>query len=897
MSNKLINTMTPDGSHQVMNSNNADVDFKGLKVSDAPTEDTDVMNQAATKAIMAKDAYRTPIAVVDSTSTSKPTGTSATIDTYTLVEGDRVLFTALTTDNNTVWKVTGIGTALVWTLETDGQAGTGSATEGDNFWASNGTEGNAQYAFDGGSWVKPAAGSMSFGGEPPAVGSSTSGTAGTASTASRSNHSHDLGEHAHTGSTDGGALSYMSNPMTAIGQLIYGGVSGVATALAVGVAGAVLVSGASAAPSWSTNFKIDSATISVGSFTSASASLTPLMKLGENVASGGNNWMEFGSTGSKSTIGEQYGAQNGFVFGANMQSKSTSSDAWGLIGVTYSGACLTTSGGRPFAVFGFAPSASSYALSDANAFMRITNTGASFIGFASPTADVAHTMYGYYLDLDNKKTGAVQSYIRFKALGSQMGAIGSTTANCFEVWNAADTAKNFYITNAGQCNYGPVNYVGVHIFNGYISETVLKTGGGNEIHLLPKLDADGDVYWGYAGYNGGATRSRGTYFCGGKNNIFGYYTGAGIWNFGLSSYTGGTLVTFNGVSDSRVQFGTSTGIFGIGRDINSTYLTFNGTTYNGGNYVESKASTQIMTGIGGFYFKTAPAGTAGNAITYTNAATCSLTGAWTLGVVDGLNNLTIPIGQTSGGMLIKGSGSYGFSIGSKYGSGTTIIASNAYSNSTASDAWYASTVSTGVGSTAIYMGVLNTQKAFDFRYRSVASATPSSADTYFGTSLGSCSSGGVWILGYTGMGDYHILYGYGINFPNVITASSSTNAVFSSNLLVKASSSSLRYKENIATYYDGALEKVRRLRPVTFTYKESHCKDDWMQIGFIAEEVAVVEPGLIDYMDNTITGEKRSIIENVKYAQMTALLTKAIQEQQAIIESQAARIAVLELAA
>lgn len=44
--------------------------------------------------------------------------------------------------------------------------------------------------------------------EPPSVSSSSSGAIGNNTTVARSDHSHDLGTHSHTGSTDGGALSY-----------------------------------------------------------------------------------------------------------------------------------------------------------------------------------------------------------------------------------------------------------------------------------------------------------------------------------------------------------------------------------------------------------------------------------------------------------------------------------------------------------------------------------------------------------------------------------------------------------------------------------------------------------------------------------------------------------------
>jgi len=62
---------------------------------------------------------------------------------------------------------------------------------------------------------------------------------------------------------------------------------------------------------------------------------------------------------------------------------------------------------------------------------------------------------------------------------------------------------------------------------------------------------------------------------------------------------------------------------------------------------------------------------------------------------------------------------------------------------------------------------------------------------------------------------------------------------------------------------------VARLRPVSFQWKDRDVRD----LGFVAEEVAEIDPLLATYNDQ---GE----IEGVKYRQLTAVLVNAIQEQQ-----------------
>jgi hypothetical protein len=85
-------------------------------------------------------------------------------------------------------------------------------------------------------------------------------------------------------------------------------------------------------------------------------------------------------------------------------------------------------------------------------------------------------------------------------------------------------------------------------------------------------------------------------------------------------------------------------------------------------------------------------------------------------------------------------------------------------------------------------------------------------------------------------------------------------------------SSSLRYKSNVESFF-GGLGVVKRLRPITFNWKDGGMAD----VGFGAEEVERVEPRL------TIRN-KQGDIEGVKYAQLTTVLVNAVKEQQAQIE-------------
>lgn len=82
--------------------------------------------------------------------------------------------------------------------------------------------------------------------------------------------------------------------------------------------------------------------------------------------------------------------------------------------------------------------------------------------------------------------------------------------------------------------------------------------------------------------------------------------------------------------------------------------------------------------------------------------------------------------------------------------------------------------------------------------------------------------------------------------------------------------SSERFKENITDLTYG-LEDVMMLRPVSYNYKKEINPDQSARIGFIAEEVAIIIPEVVDF-------EEDGSPQSIDYEKLVALLTKAIQE-------------------
>jgi hypothetical protein len=98
-------------------------------------------------------------------------------------------------------------------------------------------------------------------------------------------------------------------------------------------------------------------------------------------------------------------------------------------------------------------------------------------------------------------------------------------------------------------------------------------------------------------------------------------------------------------------------------------------------------------------------------------------------------------------------------------------------------------------------------------------------------------------------------------------------------------SSSRRWKRNVATI-DKALNKVLKLRGVTFDWDEKH--GGRHSIGFIAEDVGQVIPEVVQYEKNGVDAM------GMDYSKVTAVLVEAVKEQQAQIEALKKEIEILK---
>lgn len=104
-----------------------------------------------------------------------------------------------------------------------------------------------------------------------------------------------------------------------------------------------------------------------------------------------------------------------------------------------------------------------------------------------------------------------------------------------------------------------------------------------------------------------------------------------------------------------------------------------------------------------------------------------------------------------------------------------------------------------------------------------------------------------------------------------------------------STTSDIRAKDNIHNLV-GSLNKIMKLRPVTFNYSSdyisSHPGYDGKHTGFIAQEVKEIFPSMVSTTKETINGKVIPDFLLLNQGDMVPLLVKGMQEQQVIIETQ-----------
>jgi hypothetical protein len=320
-------------------------------------------------------------------------------------------------------------------------------------------------------------------------------------------------------------------------------------------------------------------------------------------------------------------------------------------------------------------------------------------------------------------------------------------------------------------------------------------------------------------------------------------------------------------------------------------------------YINTAAATRYLQFSGAHSWYTAASGTAGNAITFTQAMTLNASGRLQLGAtVPGTFDMAILSGTdaTANDLTLYGPSTAQIRLQFSRSGGTGrgevgydmandvmrfVTSGSERARITSGGKMLVGTTSTSGtltvdGVDAVSTGSPNTYAITCGNDAADALAFGSDASFAFMQSFGSravvinLQGNEVRVAGSTDQGAYNLQ----VNGTGVWGAGAYVNG------------SDERLKEDIATI-DAALDVVTSLRPVTFRYKEAYSKDQSIQPGFIAQELQAAMAGK-SYLGGIVQEGPQHL--NVAYQSLIPLLTKAIQEQQALIQTLTARVAQLE---
>ena len=270
-------------------------------------------------------------------------------------------------------------------------------------------------------------------------------------------------------------------------------------------------------------------------------------------------------------------------------------------------------------------------------------------------------------------------------------------------------------------------------------------------------------------------------------------------------------------------------------------------------YIASAAATQLMQVNGDFRFFTAPSGTAGNAISFTQAMTLDASGNLVVGGTSASAKL-----QVVGGNIRLDNNQ-----GLEWGGGNNFIYGNEASDFVA----------------------IATNGSERARITSGGDFLIGTNDAAQGSGNGNklVAGGAVWVVnaatadGFSYYNSSAAAYRFYVSSAGTISATNTTISAISDQ----------RLKENIQDL-DVGLDKILALKPRKFDWKEGKGKDIKGDRGWIAQEFEQVFPDMIDeWKDPAPEGEEP--YKSVR-ADLIPVLVKAIQELKAEVDSLKAQL-------
>jgi hypothetical protein len=280
-------------------------------------------------------------------------------------------------------------------------------------------------------------------------------------------------------------------------------------------------------------------------------------------------------------------------------------------------------------------------------------------------------------------------------------------------------------------------------------------------------------------------------------------------------------------------------------------------------YLATDAATKYEQANGVHRWSIAPSGTAGNAISFTQAMTL----------------------DASGNLLVNTTGST-----YSYQAKNFVVADASTAGITVTNLSQILTLTAGYGGT--YVGAKSNHPLIFTTNDTERARIDASGNLLVGASSipsagiisaqGSTPNGNFVSNNTAGSGTrYHcVFYENGTERGSIVTNGSSTSY---------NTSSDYRLKKDVQPL-TGALAKVAALKPCTYKWKT----DDSAGEGFIAHELQAIIPAAVTGEKDAVDADGKPVYQGIDVSFLVGTLTAAIQEQQAIIQSLTARVAALE---
>ena len=146
------------------------------------------------------------------------------------------------------------------------------------------------------------------------------------------------------------------------------------------------------------------------------------------------------------------------------------------------------------------------------------------------------------------------------------------------------------------------------------------------------------------------------------------------------------------------------------------------------------------------------------------------------------------------------------------------------------------------------------------------------------------------------------------------TTANAANMVISTGGTFERSTSSIRYKTNVEDLTIDTTSILLKMRPIWYRSLGENDRKDWSWYGFIAEELAEIEPRLVQWGYDSISYEQIEVTDEqgivkqetklkkdaelipdgVQYERITVLLVAELQKQNKIIQELSAKVSALE---